>query len=187
MSSSKTFILIERIGNLLRAEQRKVGSKFGLLPVHLQVLDYLSRCNKSSNTPAGVVKYFGITKGTASQSIKVLESKSYITKHADKDDKRWIHLNITSDGNKVLKKLDEFLRYDLIESTNYPNDLESGLLHILKGIQRNNSYNSFGVCKTCRNFIKEGKNQFRCGLTKQVLTPSDSEKICVEHKYRRAV
>ena len=102
-------------------------------------------------------------------------------------DKRWIHLNITSDGNKVLKKLDEFLRYDLIENTKYQNELESGLLHILTGIQKNNSYNTFGVCKTCRNFIKEGKDQFRCGLTKQVLTPSDSEKICVEHKYRRVV
>jgi hypothetical protein len=42
MNNTFLYQLLERIGNLLRAEQRLVGNEFGLQEVHLQVLLYLS-------------------------------------------------------------------------------------------------------------------------------------------------
>ncbi|MCI0482724.1 MAG: MarR family transcriptional regulator, partial [Candidatus Dadabacteria bacterium] len=63
--------LIERLGNLLRAEERAAGA--GLLPVHVRMLSYLSVCNRYSDTPAAVTEFAGATKGTSSQSIAVLE------------------------------------------------------------------------------------------------------------------
>ncbi len=189
MKQSQTLELIERIGNLLRAEQRKIGSAYDLQPVHIQVLDYLNRCNKYSNTPAAIVKYFGITKGTVSQSIKILEKKSLVEKMPDAVDKRSVHIFITAGGKKLLKNL-------LIHRSSYElankadsktnNLIENELKNILANLQKHNSYNTFGVCNTCRHLITE-QNGFRCGLTTEMLSSADTTKICHEHEYSKAV
>jgi hypothetical protein len=50
----------------------------------------------------------------------------------------------------------------------------------LAALQKANSSQSFGLCKTCQHFtILE--DSFQCGLTKAPLSQSDSEKICQEH------
>lgn len=64
MHELETFKLIERISSLLRSEERKKYAAIGLQPIHGQVLEYLSKCNKYSNTHASVAEYFGLTKGT---------------------------------------------------------------------------------------------------------------------------
>lgn len=190
MRKIETLELIERIGNLLKTEQRKTGAKYNLLPVHIQVLSYLNRCNRYSNTPAGVVKYFGITKGTASQSIKVLERQSLISKEQNPDDRRSIHLLITLKGKQILKRLFAVRRWDQLLNT--LNDetittLSGSLKKVLMNIQKQNSYKTFGVCKTCRHLLIEQNSQFRCGLTKEKLSANDTTKICHEHEFSKAI
>ena len=46
MKESKLKDLVERLGALLRAEQRGVGLDRQLQPVHQDVLHYLARCNR---------------------------------------------------------------------------------------------------------------------------------------------
>ncbi len=46
MNQNLLYQLVERIGNFLRVEQRLAGKAFGLQEVHLQVLLYLSLCNR---------------------------------------------------------------------------------------------------------------------------------------------
>lgn len=189
MKQSQILELIERIGNLLRAEQRIIGSAQQLQPVHIQVLEYLNRCNKYSNTPAGVVKYFGITKGTVSQSINVLEKRSLVEKKTDLADKRSVHIIITAKGKKLLKTLlIKRSSFELAKNTDSKinNLVETELKNILANLQKHNSYNTFGVCRTCRHLITK-QTGFRCGLTKEVLSSTDTTKICHEHEYSEAV
>ena len=102
MNNARIASLIERIGNLLRSEERVSGAESGLQAVHVQILNYLSQCNRYSNTPIGVAEFIGATKGTTSQSINVLESKGFINKIPDKEDGRVIHLKLTNKGNKFV-------------------------------------------------------------------------------------
>ena len=176
--------LLERTGNLLRAEQRLAGKVFGLQEVHLQVLLYLSLCNRYSNTPIAVTEYLNATKGTVSQSLKVLESKGYISKKPDPDDKRVIHLILTEQGQRIVARVipPPVFTHAIKDLTSQQiKDLKLNLTLLLSSLQRANRLRSFGVCQTCRFFIKED-NGFRCGLTQESLSEYDSSRICREHE-----
>ena len=172
--------LIDSIGNLLRAEEKKFLKPLGLLPIHLNVLNYLSTCNKYSNNPAALTRYLGNTKGTTSQSVNVLEKKGYVVKEKVKDDKRLVKLHLTE---KAVELLDQLTFED---SENFFNDTsievsESVLTNILKSLQMSNQNRTFGVCKTCDFFTDEGDG-FRCGLTQEKLFDYEIEQICQEHE-----
>lgn len=81
--------LIERLGNLVRADVRAVCHASGVRPVQLEALHYLTQCNRYSDTPQAVAEYLGLTKGTVSQTLKVLEEKGLLKKRSDPGDKGW--------------------------------------------------------------------------------------------------
>ena len=184
MDHTLLYQLLERIGNLLRAEQRLVGHELGLQEVHLQVLLYLSRCNRYSNTPLGVTDYLNATKGTVSQSLKVLEKKGYILKEADVQDRRVVHLILTTQGQQLLKQVvppSLFSHAAKKLSARQVKSLETQLSLLLSKLQQANRVRSFGVCHTCRFFLRE-EDGFRCGLTQEALSHDDSQSICREHE-----
>jgi DNA-binding MarR family transcriptional regulator len=183
MQDTSTFRLIERISNLLRSEERKKFAAIGLQPVHVQVLDYLSTCNRFSDTPAAVAEYLGLTKGTISQSIQVLERKSYVEKSQDTQDGRVVHLALSTAGKQLLdeiKPLDIFAQAQHAISTQGFSTLEAALSSILAELQKANNARSFGVCQSCVNFI-EVENHYLCNLTQLPLSQVDAKKICREH------
>ena len=92
--------LIERLGNLVRADVRAVCNEYGVRPVQLEVLRFLTQCNRYSDTPQAVTEFLGLTKGTVSQTIKVLEQKGLLGKQDDVTDKRLVHLKPTLKGRK---------------------------------------------------------------------------------------
>ena len=183
MPNSVIFKLIERISNLLRSEERKKYAAIGLQPVHVQVLEYLSSCNRFSDTPAAVADYLGITKGTISQSIQVLERKNYVDKIQDTEDGRVVHLILTASGHQLLddiKPIDIFTQAQLAVSSETFTSIEEALKSILMELQKANNSKSFGVCHTCINFI-EVDNHYLCHLTDLPLSQLDANKICREH------
>ncbi len=80
MNTLVTQQLLERLASLLRSENRQMLVEFGLQPVQFEVLQYLSICNRYSDTPMAVTEFFGQTKGTVSQTLKVLEKKNLLEK-----------------------------------------------------------------------------------------------------------
>ena len=183
MQELTAFRLIERISNLLRSEARKKYAALGLHPVHVQVLEYLATCNRFSDTPAAVADYLGLTKGTVSQSLQVLERKGYIEKSQDSQDGRVVHLALSLIGTTLLdelKPLDVFAQAQHALSTQHFTSIESALNSILTELQKANNAKSFGVCSSCVNFIQRD-NHTLCNLTQLALSPSDAKKICREH------
>lgn len=188
MTEPTLHTLLTRIARLLQAEDRAASP--GLPPVQLHALDYLSRCNRYSDRPAAVAEYLGITKGTTSQSLRVLMEAGLIEKHTNPDDRRSVHLLVTdagrdlvaAAGSKVL--LDRALAQWPPETTD---QLGEGLRDLLRAMQRANAGRSFGVCRTCRHFqTSDGPDSneagHRCGLTQEALSTADSGLICREHE-----
>lgn len=185
MDGTLLYQLLERISNLLRAEERKVGSEAGLQTVHLQVLYYLSCCNNYSDTPAAVTDYLCATKGTVSQTIKVLESKNYLVKEVDLKDRRLVHLRLTEAGRDLLAQvIPPPLFTDALEAMplEQSKSLEAKLMEFLIYLQRANHSHTFGECKTC-NFFTHEQDGYRCGLTQESLIMSETSKICREHEF----
>ncbi len=186
MLELETFRLIERISSLLRSEQRRKYAALGLQPVHGQVLDYLAHCNKYSNTHAAVAEYLGLTKGTVSQTIQLLERKNLLEKTVSSQDARVIHLSLTESGERLineLKPLELFKQAEQQVSQLKFIDIGEALQTTLSVLQQANQSKSFGLCRTCSYFtVKE--NHYLCGLTQQALDRDDTEKICREHNPR---
>ncbi len=181
MSLANLLNLIERIGNLLRSEQRKLLKPLELLPIHLDILNYLSICNKYSNNAAALTKYLGNTKGTTSQSVNVLEEKGYVLKKKAGSDKRVVNLHLTEKAFGLLEDLSSESSRKILDGENIK-VAEGVLRSILRSIQVSNKNRTFGVCRTCDFFIDEGDGSLRCGLTLEKLLLYETEQICQEHE-----
>jgi len=185
METKKIYDYVERLSNLLRNETRREGSEYGLQPVQLEALHYLSICNRYSDTPMGVTEYLGQTKGTVSQSLKVLEKKRFLTKHTDKNDKRITHLKVSRSGKILLKQsIPPPLFTHACEHLNElsKTQIVTGLKELLQVVQRSNGMKSFGVCRTCRYNLKNEDGSYFCDLTKEPLSQSDVQLLCREHE-----
>jgi MarR family transcriptional repressor of emrRAB len=183
MEQVDIFELIERMAALIHSEERKKCTELGLQPVHLQVLDYLSRCNRYSDTPAALTNYLGMTRGTVSQTLLLLSKKGFIKKTTDATDRRVVHLSLLAEGDTILKQArtsELFIKAALIFKKHNLVNPEELFVKALTSLQKANKSHSFGLCKTCQYFTKTADG-FTCGLTKEPLSQSDSEKICQEH------
>jgi DNA-binding MarR family transcriptional regulator len=185
MNTEQIYEYLERIANLLRTDTRKIGAGRGLQPVQLEALHYLGSCNRYSDTPAASADFLGLTKGTVSQTLGVLERLGFVEKRPDSKDRRVVHLHLTERGREVLDE--SFPPATLKGAMERIGDAErellaSGLQRLLRAMQEANRLRSFGVCKTCRHHRLQDDGSRRCGLTGETLTDDDSGKICREHE-----
>ncbi|MEE9337352.1 MAG: MarR family transcriptional regulator [Methylococcaceae bacterium] len=179
------FDLIELMAILIRSEERKKCTELKLQMVHFQVLEYLSLCNKYSDTAAAITNYLGMTRGTVSQTLILLEKRKFIKKNQDLTDKRVFHIQLLKKGFNILnraKPTDLFKKASIIlkkNSSTMP-DGKDFFIEALTALQKANNSYSFGICITCKNFMTNSTGFF-CQLTQENLSISDSEKICQEH------
>ena len=176
---------LERLSNLLRSEMRRTGADAGLQPVQIDALNYLSNCNRYSDTPMGVTEYLGQTKGTVSQTLKVLERKGLLKRSEDKDDKRVTHLRVTPAGRRLLERrvpAANFVEGCELLDAKTQRQIEQSLATLLRSLQRAGGYKTFGVCHTCRFNRDEGDGGYYCELVKAKLSEADVQLICREHE-----
>ncbi len=178
-------ILVNRLGRAVHCIQFAEG----LNPAQWEALRYLCRANRKSRTPTALADYLGTTKGTASQTLKALESKGYVQRVPSPKDKRAVLLNLSEDGWAVLDrdplKIIETAAQELGEDLG----VAQGLLNrLVLGVQRGGAaIKSYGVCEGCVDFCREsdeadGVAPHQCGLTTEPLTVDDSQKICANHR-----
>jgi DNA-binding MarR family transcriptional regulator len=186
MDALRIHTLLERLGSLVRADLRRAASQRGVALAQLEALHYLAICNRYSDTPAGVAEFLGATKGTTSQTLRTLAQKGLIDKHADAADARKIHCALTDAGRAlVAETLPAPLLAEAFPQPSDPNDIEAAhlaaaLTALLRRIQQRHALRTFGQCGTCTHF-RHVEDGFRCGLTSEPLSQSDSQLICREH------
>jgi len=185
MKTNQIYDYIERLGNLLRTDSRRSGAKHGLQPVQIEALRYLSLCNRYSDTPMATTEYLGQTKGTVSQTLKVLEKKGFLNKETDVNDKRVVHLKVSRAGNKLLQKFIPSLQF-VNACEQLPDQTQAQIIASLKALlqttQSTNGMKTFGVCHTCRYNQKIKNHQYFCKLTQEPLSSDDVQLICREHE-----
>ena len=184
MSTHAIYEYLERIANLIRTDIRKSGMAHGLQPVQLEALHYLSRCNRYSNNPVAVAEFLGLTKGTVSQTLNVLEQSGLIERWPDPRDKRLVHLGLTQAGEAVMERsIPPALLQTALEdvSPEFPDEAVAVLQALLRRLQQANGLKTFGTCKTCRHHAIGADGGRHCQLTGEALTELDAEKLCREH------
>lgn len=184
MKTNYIYHSIERLGELLKVSARHAGAEYGLQQVQLEVLYYLSVCNRYSDTPMAVTEYLGQTKGTVSQTIKTLEKKALLVKQPDSKDKRISHLKVTGQGLALIEEnipTNMFVKACKNLSQEQQDQIASSLQQLLISLIQSNDMKSFGQCSTCQYNSKSENGGYFCDLVKEPLTDSDTLLICREH------
>lgn len=183
--SKRVHDLIERISNLVNSDLRVQCHEYGVRPVQLEILAYLARCNRYSDTPQAVAEYLGLTKGTVSQTIKVLESKGLVRRYDDTDDKRLVHLKPTAKGSRLVERMtpSPLLAEGITDMPwSEQKALQQGLRSMLRSIQKANQLRTFAPCHSCR-FNRKNDNGYLCRLTGEPLSDTEITLLCREHEY----
>lgn len=177
---TNTALLLERLGGLIQQSLREDAARHGLLPIHVQVLHYLAQANHYSNLPIAIAEYFGITRGTVSQTLAVLERRGLLCKAPDSRHGKRLRLSLTPAGEAALQgswtgRLETALEGLSVEAA----ELDSTLRSLLAALQQINGQRAFGVCRQCAHFLT-GDSGSQCGLTGEPLTTAQSGRICRE-------
>lgn len=178
---NQTALFLERLGALMQQSVRADAARHGLLPIHVQVLHYLARANRYSDLPIAIAEYFGITRGTVSQTLAVLERKGLLEKVPDARHGKRVHLRLTAAGEAVLDG--SWAEHVERALDALPNDdaaaLEDALRSLLVLLQRMNGQRPFGLCRQCRHFLGTDGDT-HCGLTGERLDAGQAVRICRE-------
>jgi DNA-binding MarR family transcriptional regulator len=177
--------IIERLGNLLRADVRAACHAQGVRPVQFEALNYLVQCNRYSDTPQAVAEYLGLTKGTVSQTLKVLEEKGLLLKRDDRNDKRVVHLKPTARGRRLIAQVVPSQSVATAMKrlpVSAQHEMAQVLQQVLRTIQQANGLKTFAPCHSCR-FNQQREGGYYCELTKEPLADNDLSLLCREHQY----
>ena len=141
---------------LLRSEQWAVGEGHGLTPAQLELLVYLAHANEFSRSPAAIAEFCGTTRGTISQTLKLLEQKGLVERLPDPYDGRSLRVNLTPSGRKlvtgprgherVLERMARFMSDRDLAA------LDSGTRGAVRALVQHGDYRAFGTCNDCQHF-----------------------------------
>lgn len=153
-----------------------------LKPVHWEVLRYLARCNRFSNTPTALAQFLRSTKGTVSQSLQAIARRGLIERRADARSARLVRLSLTEAGHAMLRTdplaaLDDLLPEDRAQRE----ALVPGLRSTLRKLHAKHRLKPFGTCWSCRYFRSSATGGAFCGFFLEPLTDDDINRICHEH------
>lgn len=177
----KDFTVLEQIARTFKGLQRQAATRAGLPMVHFDILDYLSQANRLSDTPQAVADFLGLTKGTVSQSIQLLEQRGFLEKMADSRDKRMVHLRLTDTGRAVAAQINKDLEAALapLEISGAYRGILGAVLGDLWGQMRaRGSGRTFGACASCRHGVRLPENSMSCRLLDDIMTAEETAGLC---------
>lgn len=175
--------LVNRLGRTIHCLQYSEG----LNPAQWEALRYFERANPYSRSPSALAQYLRTTKGTASQTLKALESKGLVARVPHPKDRRGVLLELTEEGRALLRR-DPLRALTECSESVLGTDLAAAqdILHrLVSGLEAKVGATGFGVCEKCNLFqdesCAENGEAYRCGLTGEPIEPCDTGKICVNH------
>ncbi|MEZ5492078.1 MAG: MarR family transcriptional regulator [Gammaproteobacteria bacterium] len=173
-------IWLERLTSLYRSQIRHAANNEGIQPVHVEILQYLSISNRYSNTAQALSEYLGQTKGSISQSLKLLEKEGFIERRPCTEDKRVTRLYLTPKAKASIKRISNLLMPNLGEAKEVSDAVKS----LLMEWQHKNNHQGFGQCQSCRYNRSLGNGKFQCGLTGEPLSKIEVKQLCREHEFQ---
>ena len=172
-------IWLERLTSLYKSQMRQAASGAGLQMVHLEVMQYLSVCNAYSNTAQALSEYLGQTKGSISQTLKVMEQSGLVEKRHCEKDKRIVRLFLTAKARDCLQQVSK----QLVAVNDQAPQLTQGIQALLQQWQQTHQQSGFGQCQTCRFHQAIDDESFMCQFTNETLPTIEKQKLCREHAF----
>jgi len=151
-----------------------------LNPTQMAALGYLARANRFSRSPSQVADYLSTTRGTVSQTLKVLVKKGFVSEKTAEVDRRALVFSLTDEGAQILEARTEFLDVLVAMGDADKDGLQRGVKELLSRLLERRQGRSFGLCKSCKHHQAKGDTMW-CGLLEVPLRAGEETQICHEH------
>jgi DNA-binding MarR family transcriptional regulator len=153
----------------------------GLTAAQWMALRFFARANRFSRTISAFAEFHATTRGTASQTVKSLVSRGYLTRNRCERDGRSTRFDLTG---KSRRKLDKDPFEAVVRAAASLGDAErtrtaAGLRGILRQLAAERARPAPGVCTGCGYLTGCGRRGFRCSLMRESLAASELTQICV--------
>jgi DNA-binding MarR family transcriptional regulator len=178
-------VVAELVLHLGRMASRD-GLVEGLTPAQWAALRYIARANRFSRTPSAFAAFHGTTRGTASQTIKSLESRGYLTRIWSKVDRRSCQLVLTDKARAIFvnDSFEALVRAADALPPSVRGHFVSTLQRMLHQVARERGASTFGTCTSCEHLEgddcgQKGQAPYACGFVGEPLLLKELDVLCI--------
>jgi len=182
MNSRAIAELVFHLGRIASGE----GLVEGLTAAQWAVLRYFAQANRFSRTPSAFAAFHGTTRGTASQTIKSIETLGYLTRMRSEDDRRSVRLVLTEKARGILANdpFESLVRAADSLPASIQGHFADALRRMLGQVTQERGKPPFGTCTSCQHLesdgcSREGQTPYACGFTSEPLRLEELDGVCI--------
>jgi DNA-binding MarR family transcriptional regulator len=155
-----------------------------LTPAQWMALRFFARANRFSRTISAFAEFHATTRGTASQTVKSLVSRGFLTRARSIRDGRSTTFTLTERSRRQLVRdpFDSVVRAAGRLSPEQRDRTARGLRVMLSQLQVERSKPAVGVCALCGHLGSDGGRSWQCRLLREPLAAPELEQLCVRYQ-----
>ncbi|NDP63625.1 MAG: MarR family transcriptional regulator [Polaromonas sp.] len=182
MNSRAIAELVFHLGRIASGE----GLVEGLTAAQWAVLRYFAQANRFSRTPSAFAAFHATTRGTASQTIKSLETQGYLTRMRSEDDRRSVQLVLTEKARGILANdpFESLVRAADSLPPNIQGQFANALQRMLGQVAQERGKQPFGTCTSCQHLesdscSRDEQASYACRFTREPLRLEELDGVCI--------
>jgi DNA-binding MarR family transcriptional regulator len=155
-----------------------------LTPAQWMALRFFARANRFSRTISAFAEFHATTRGTASQTVKNLVTRGFLTRARCARDGRSTTFSLTDRSRRHLARdpFDAVVRAASRLSEVQRDRTAKGLRLMLGQLQVERSKPAVGICALCGHLGSDGGKSWRCMLLREPLAATELEQLCVRFR-----
>lgn len=155
-----------------------------LTPAQWMALRFFGRANRFSRTVSAFSEFHSTTRGTASQTVKSLVQRGYLTRTRSERDGRSATVELTAKARRKLEEdpFEAVVRAASVLSPAQRDRTAAGLRGILQRLAVDRHRPVPGVCTLCGHLAVAGAGGYRCRLMREPLAAAELGQLCVHCK-----
>ncbi len=157
-------------------------------------LRYFDQANRFSRTPSAFAAFHATTRGTASQTIKSLETQGYLTRMRSENDRRSVQLVFTDKARGMFAN--DPLEYLSRAADSLPPSIQGhfadALKRMLSQVSQEQGKPRFGTRTSCQHLEYNGcshqeQSSYTCGFTRELLRLEELDGVCINFIHGKPV
>ena len=185
-TENKVLAAVERIAQGQRAFYQELGTKYGVTPLQIQLLELIADGAPPTGHVGELAREVGVTQPSASEAIASLDDKGHVSRAVDPSDRRRSVITLTEQGRALAAKLNG-ARETIREALGGRNEEENAaILSTLVDLMA--TFHSAGIigvvraCSTCSFMSDQADGTRFCDALKITMTSSDLRVNCRLHE-----
>ena len=186
VTENKVLAAIERIAQGQRAFYQELGTRHGVTPLQIQLLELIADGAPPTGHVGELAREVGVTQPSASEAIASLEDKGHVSRAVDAADRRRSVITLTDQGRELAAHLNGE-RETIREALSGRNaDDNAAILATLVDLM--GTFHSAGIigvvraCSTCSFMSDQADGTKFCEALKITMQPSDLRVTCNQHQ-----